>query len=168
LFAPGTFNPLFEIASCEFTVYAQPIRGQSGSPSQQTSAAIEPASNETSLTVQLWTDKRDYTAGETLDLSLSIDNQGFGMPFDLYIAAKMDADPTGTLFFFPTWATDPSFTNISFLPLVQGAILPDLTIMHLELPDSLPKGDYTFLAAFFVSGRFDLASEIAEAHWTLM
>ena len=168
LFEPGTLNPLLDIASCEFTVYAQPIRGQSGSPSQQTSAAIEPASNETSLTVQLWTDKRDYTAGETLDLSLSIDNQGFGMPFDLYIAAKMDADPTGTLFFFPTWATDPSFTNISFLPLVQGAILPDLTIMHLELPDSLPKGDYTFLAAFFVSGRFDLASEIAESHWTLM
>ena len=40
--------------------------------------------------------------------------------------------------------------------------------MHLELWDGLPSGDYRFLAAFFVSGRFELASEIAEARWTLM
>ncbi len=168
LFEPRTFNPLCEIASCEFTVHAQPTRGLGDSPSQQTSAAIDPALNETPLTVQLWTDKRDYTAGETLDLSLSIDNQDFGMPFDLYIAATMDADPNGTLYFFPTWATDPSFTNISFLPLPQGASLPDLTLMHLPLWDGLPPGDYRFLAAFFLTGRFELASEIAEARWTLM
>jgi hypothetical protein len=40
--------------------------------------------------------------------------------------------------------------------------------MHLELPDALPRGGYKFLAALFHVGTFDLASEIAEAHWTLM
>jgi len=168
LFEPGTFNPACEIASCEFTVLAQPTRGLGGSPGQQTSPAIDPTLNQTPLTVQLWTDKPDYTAGETLDLSLSIDNQDLGMPIDLYIAATMDADPNGTLYFFPTWATDPSFTNISFLPLPQGASLPYWTIMHLPLWEGLPSGDYRFLAAFFLTGTFELASDIAEASWTLM
>ncbi|MCD6327509.1 PQQ-like beta-propeller repeat protein [bacterium] len=168
LFEPGTFDPLCEIALCSFTVLAQPISDADSGDSRRDKSVIGSDSNGTPPAIQVWTDKRDYTAGETLNLSLSFDNQGFGMPYDFYIAARLDADPTGTLFFFPTWATDPSFTNISFLPLVQGALLPELTIMHLELPASFPKGDYTFLAAFFVSGRFDLASEIAEAHWTLM
>ena len=168
LFEPGTFNSLCEIATCEFSVYAQPIRGSDSGLTQQTSTAIGLALQGTPPTIQVWTDKLDYTAGETLNLSLGIDNQGLGMPFDLYIAATMDADPSGTLYFFPTWATDPSFTNISFLPMAQGASLPDWTIMHLELPDALPRGGYKFLAAFFQAGTFELSSEIAEASWTLM
>ena len=119
-------------------------------------------------TVAVWTDKETYVAGEVLDLSLGLENQGMGMFFDLYIAATLDDDPNWTLFFFPTWQTDPGFTNISFLPLAAGASLPDWTVMHLELPDALPRGGYRFLAAFFYHGTFDLASNVAEAHWTLM
>jgi len=168
LFEPGTFSPLCEIAACEFTVDARRSQDQAALFCEQTTTAFNSVLQASPPTIQLWTDKAEYIAGEMLHLSLNLENQGFGMPFDLYIAATMDADPNGTLYFFPTWATDPSFTNISFLPLPQGASLPDLTIMHLPLWDGLPTGDYRFLAAFFVSGRFDLASDIAEARWTLM
>ena len=40
--------------------------------------------------------------------------------------------------------------------------------MHLPLWEGLPSGDYRFLTAFFLKGTFELASEIAEARWTLM
>ena len=168
LFEPGTFQPISEVAFCRFLIFGTPTK-RPGKPSDCFSGiAPQGLLQGTPPTIQLWTDKRDYTVGETLHLSLGLENQGFGMPFDLYIAAKLDADPNGTLFFFPTWATDPSFTNISFLPLAQGASLPDLTIMHLELWDGLRAGDYRFLAAFFLTGTFELASDVAEARWTLM
>lgn len=119
-------------------------------------------------TIAVWTDKSSYSSGEVLHLSLGLENQGMGAGYDLYVAAALDADTTGTLFFFPTWRTDPSFSNISFMPLEQGASLPSLTIMHLQLPDTLPKGGYRFLAAFFYPGTFDLVSDVAECHWILM
>ena len=168
LFEPGTFNPACEIASCEFTVYAQHAGGSDFGCTKRDETANGSAVQETPPAISLWTDKASYSAGEVLNLSLGLENQGLGMPFDLYIAATLDADPSGTLFFFPTWATNPAFTNIGFLPLPQGASLPALTIMHLALPDALPRGGYKFLAAFFHVGTFELASDIAEARWTLM
>ena len=167
-FQPGTFNLVGDVASCVFSVLGSAV------PTGQTRLPNSPDSLTgfgqigTPPTISVWTDKPSYSAGEVLNLSLSFDNEGLGMPLDLYIAATLDADPTGTLYFFPTWATEPAMTNISFLPLAHGASLPCWTIMHLALPDALPKGGYKFLAAFFRAGTFELASDIAEAHWTLM
>lgn len=168
LFEPGTFNPLCEIASCEFTVFAQPSRGSGLACDRLDGTADARSAQEAAPAIQIWTDRGAHAAGETLHLSLGLENQGLRMPYDLYIAATLDSDTTGTLYFFPTWATSLAFTNIGFLPLAQGASLPALTIMHLELPDSLPRGTYRFLAAFFQAGTFELAGEISEAHWTLM
>ncbi|HUT03113.1 MAG TPA: PQQ-binding-like beta-propeller repeat protein [bacterium] len=169
-FEPNTFSLASDIGSCEFIVYGAPTRGEPGDYSTATAPQLALSGDQmgTPPTVAVRTNKEAYAAGEVLDLSLGLENQGMGMFFDLYIAATLDDDPNGTLFFFPTWQTDPGFTNISFLPLGQGASLPDWTIMHLPLPDALPRGGYRFLAAFFYQGTFNLASNVAEAHWSLM
>jgi len=170
-FEPGTFNLVSDIASCKFAVFGTPTRGEARkAETTRTSSQISLNGGQmgTPPTVTVWTDKETYSAGDVLDLSLSLENQGMGMPYDLYIAATLDDDPSGTLFFFPTWQTDPSLANIAFLPLGHGASLPSWTIMHLDLPDALPRGGYRFLAAFFYHDTFDLASNVAEAHWTLM
>ncbi|HUT02782.1 MAG TPA: PQQ-binding-like beta-propeller repeat protein [bacterium] len=169
-FEPGTFNLVSDIASCEFIVYGAPTRREARKSPAATDLGISFNGDQmgTPPTVAVWTNKETYAAGEVLDLSLRLENEGMGMFFDLYIAATLDDDPNGTLFFFPTWRTDPGFTNISFLPLAQGASLPDWTIMHLPLPDALPRGGYRFLAAFFYQGTFNLASNVAESHWSLM
>ena len=166
LFEHGTMNPVGEIAWTTFDV--MPTTSLASKAQILDSGPSCPMVNDRSIYVSLATDKATYHAGDVLHLTLSLDNQGLGIAYDLYIAATLDDDPNGTLFFFPTWQTDPSLANISFLPLVTGASLPSLTIMHLELPDALPKGSYRFLAAFFHHGTFDLASNVAEAHWTLM
>ncbi|HUT03679.1 MAG TPA: PQQ-binding-like beta-propeller repeat protein [bacterium] len=170
LFEPGTFQAISQVAFSKFFVYGAPTRGEMGDYSTATAPQLALSGDQmgTPPTVAVRTNKETYAAGEVLDLSLRLENEGMGMFFDLYIAATLDDDPDGTLFFFPTWQTDPGFTNISFLPLGQGASLPDWTIMHLPLPDALPRGGYRFLAAFFYQGTFNLASDVAEAHWTLM
>ena len=166
LFEPGTFNPIAEIAWTVFDVTPATSFASDGQVADrgQSYSMV----NDPSVSVSLATDKATYYASEVLDLSLSFENLGEAIDCDLYIAATLDDDPNGTLFFFPTWQTDPSLTNISFLPLGVGAQLPDWTIMHLALPGALPRGGYRFLAAFFYQGTFDLASNVAEAHWTLM
>jgi len=170
LFEPDTFNPVSNIATCDFTVFAQPTRRHAQGSLLQSGSEVSLNGGQmgTPPTVAVWTDKETYAVGDVLDLSLSLENEGMGMPYDLYIAATLDDDPSGTLFFFPTWQTEPALTNISFLPLGHGASLPSWTIMHLELPDALPRGGYRFLAAFFYHDTFDLASNVAEAHWRLM
>ncbi len=168
LFEPGTFQPISQVAFCSFIVYGAPTSRPRKPSDCLSDIAPQKLLQGTPPTVAVWTNKETYAAGEVLDLSLSLENEGMGMFLDLYIAATLYDDPSGTFFFFPTWATDPSFTNISFLPLAHGGSLPDLTIMHLPLPGALPRGGYTFLAAFFHAGTFELASEIAEARWTLM
>ncbi|MBN2208761.1 MAG: PQQ-like beta-propeller repeat protein, partial [Candidatus Coatesbacteria bacterium] len=160
LFKPDTYEPISRIASATFVIFAHPTER---SPlARETIMDMTPQAllQGTPPTISIWTDRDSYSAGEVLDLSLSLENQDLGMMLDLYIAATLDADPTGTLYFFPTWATSPGMTNISFLPLAHGASLPSLTIMHLALPDALPKGGYRFLAAFFQVGTFNLASDI--------
>jgi len=169
-FEPDTFNLIGEIGSCTFSVHGSQIPDDTRAAALPSTAqkTFKPEQTGTPPTISIWTNKDTYLTGEVLDLSVGFDNEGMGVGYDLYIAATMDADPNGTLFFFPTWANDPMLTAISFQPLPQGASLPDLTIMHLELWDGLPAGDYRFLAAFFVTGTFELASEIAEVRWTLM
>jgi len=169
-FEPGTFNLVSDIASCDFTVFGTPTRREARKSPAATDLGIALNAEQmgTPPTVAVWANKETYAASEVLDLSLSFENLGEAIDCDLYIAATLDDDPNGTLFFFPTWQTDPGFTNISFLPLGQGASLPDWTIMHLPLPDALPRGGYRFLAAFFYQGTFNLASNVAEAHWSLM
>ncbi|MBN2209689.1 MAG: PQQ-like beta-propeller repeat protein, partial [Candidatus Coatesbacteria bacterium] len=97
LFEPGTFNPLCGIASCDFTVYPQPTGGYDLGFTKQGEAANASGVQATPPTISIWTEKASYSTGEILDLSLSFENQGLGMPLDLYIAAQLDADPSGTL-----------------------------------------------------------------------
>ncbi|MCD6327507.1 hypothetical protein J7M28_08140, partial [bacterium] len=172
LFAPGTFNAVAPIGFCTFSVVGSPkptdTRDCTAPSNAMAQNTFDPGPVGTQPTISIRTNKDSYVSGEVLDLSIGLANEGLGVGYDLYIAAMLDDDPEGKLFFFPTWSNDRMLSVISFQPLAQGDSLPDWTIMHLELTDALPKGGYRFLAAFFHIGSFDLASEIAEAHWTLM
>jgi len=113
--------------------------------------------------IGLYTDHAAYAGGDRLQLSITAGNPGATQTVDFYLAL---ADPSGALYFWPTYTTTvtPALTG---LLLANGFSFPLSVLVDLLLPSALPpisdSGQYAFYAAFCEPGTLNFVGGLAVA-----
>ncbi|MBN2209667.1 MAG: right-handed parallel beta-helix repeat-containing protein [Candidatus Coatesbacteria bacterium] len=128
-------------------------------------SAILPAAAIAAPQVSIYTDKQSYQAGETIEVSLSGQNEGEGMSVDVYVGLLT---PDGGLWTLGELAwTQGIWPWVRDIYLSSGFNMGRTASFSFPLPCEAPPidqpGEFAFMAALMHSGTFDFASAMSAA-----